>query len=58
LPSSGRERQRVLEATIEGAADYIVSGDSDLLVLGSFEGVPIMAPAEFVTTVLNEGGEL
>lgn len=49
---------RVLEAGIEGAADYIVSGDADLLVLGSFEGVPIMAPAEFVATVLSESGEL
>jgi putative PIN family toxin of toxin-antitoxin system len=27
---------RVLEAAIEGAADYIVSGDDDLLDLGSF----------------------
>jgi uncharacterized protein len=49
---------RILEAAVEGAADYIVSGDADLLVLGSFEGVPIVAPAEFVTTVLSEGGEL
>jgi putative PIN family toxin of toxin-antitoxin system len=50
---------RVLEAAIEGAADYIVSGDDDLLDLGSFEGIPIMPPAEFAATVLRgSSGEL
>ncbi|MGH2853527.1 MAG: putative toxin-antitoxin system toxin component, PIN family [Solirubrobacteraceae bacterium] len=46
---------RVLEAAVEGAADYIVSGDADLLVLGSFNDVPIMAPAEFAAKVLGRG---
>ncbi len=36
---------RVLEAAVEGAADYIVSGDDDLLELGSFQGIPIVTPA-------------
>lgn len=50
---------RVLEAAIEGAADYIVSGDADLLDLGSFQGIPIITPGEFATTVLGGGsGEL
>jgi putative PIN family toxin of toxin-antitoxin system len=50
---------RVLEAAIEGAADYIVSGDTDLLDLGSFQGIPIIAPGEFAATVLGRGsGEL
>ncbi len=39
---------RVLEAAVEGAADYIVSGDGDLLELGSFEGIPIVTPATFL----------
>ena len=46
---------RVLEAAIEGAADYIVSGDADLLDLGSFQGIPIIAPGEFAATVLDGG---
>jgi putative PIN family toxin of toxin-antitoxin system len=50
---------RVLEAAIEGAADYIVSGDADLLDLGSFQGIPIITPGEFAATVLGSGsGEL
>jgi uncharacterized protein len=52
---SDESDNRVLEAAVEGAADYIVSGDTDLLDLGSFEGIPIVAPAEFVATALSEG---
>jgi uncharacterized protein len=33
---------RVLEAALDGAADYVVSGDDHLLGLGSFQGIPIM----------------
>jgi predicted nucleic acid-binding protein len=43
----------VLEAALEGAADYIVSGDLHLLDLGSFRGIPILRPADFVATVLS-----
>lgn len=42
---------RVLEAAAEGA-DYIVSGDNDLLSLRSFQDIPIMSPADFVERVL------
>jgi putative PIN family toxin of toxin-antitoxin system len=50
---------RVLEAAAAASADYIVSGDADLLDLGFFEGIPIVTAAQFVTTVLNRGsGEL
>lgn len=38
----------VLEAAVAGRADYIVTGDEDLLVLGSFEGIRIVGPAEFL----------
>ena len=40
---------RVLEAAIEGAADYIVSGDKHLLALGVFAGIPILTPATFAS---------
>lgn len=32
-------------------ADYIVTGDSDLLTLGDFAGIPILAPADFLKLV-------
>jgi uncharacterized protein len=56
---SDDDDNRVLEAAIEGDADYIVSGDTDLLDLDSFQGIPIITPAEFAATVLGWGsGEL
>ncbi|MBW4062110.1 putative toxin-antitoxin system toxin component, PIN family [Candidatus Saccharibacteria bacterium] len=39
---------RILETALVGNCNYIVSGDKDLLVLGSYEGVEILAPAEFM----------
>ncbi|MFI4990595.1 MAG: putative toxin-antitoxin system toxin component, PIN family [Solirubrobacterales bacterium] len=52
---SDDDDNRVLEAAIEGAADYIVSGDADLLDIGSFEGIPIITPGEFAATALGGG---
>jgi len=37
---------RVLALELAAKADLIVSGDNDLLALGSFEGIPILAPAQ------------
>jgi len=39
---------KFLEAALAGQADCIVSSDADLLDMGSFEGMPIMRPAEFL----------
>ena len=36
---------RVLEAAAEGEADYVVTGDTDLLQLVQFEGIQITTPA-------------
>jgi putative PIN family toxin of toxin-antitoxin system len=44
---------RVLEAAVDGGADYIVSGDEHLLTLGAFRGISIVTPSEFVTTILG-----
>jgi putative PIN family toxin of toxin-antitoxin system len=38
----------VVACAVEGEADYIVSGDRDLLVLGVYEGVRIVTPREFL----------
>jgi len=39
----------VLEAAVDGMADYIVSGDKHLLTLGVFAGIPILTPATFAS---------
>jgi uncharacterized protein len=38
---------KFLELAVNGRADLIVSGDDDLLVLGSFRWIPILTPARF-----------
>jgi putative PIN family toxin of toxin-antitoxin system len=37
-----------IEAAVSGSADYLVSGDSDLLALNKFEGVKILSPGDFL----------
>ena len=37
-----------LACAVEGRADYIVSGDQDLLTLESHQGIPIVTAAEFL----------
>lgn len=39
---------RVLECAVDGSAERIISGDFDLLRLGSFQGIPIVAVADFM----------
>lgn len=48
---SDPEDDWVLELAISGKAGYIVTGDSDLLVLNPFRGVEILSPAEFLNEV-------
>lgn len=43
---------RVLECAREGAAEWIVSGDSHLLAIGEFEGVRTVSPSEAVQLML------
>jgi putative PIN family toxin of toxin-antitoxin system len=39
---------KFLECALEGEADYIVTGDEDLLTLTQFHGIPIVRPFDFV----------
>ena len=39
---------RVLEAAVNGQAEFIVTGDSDLLVHNPFRGIAILPPAQFL----------
>ena len=45
----------VLEVAVAGEADYIVTGDNDLLVLHPFEDIPIVGPAEFLKALETAG---
>lgn len=39
---------KFLACAVEARADYIVTGDEDLLVLKEYEGIKIVTPREFV----------
>jgi predicted nucleic acid-binding protein len=36
---------------VDGNADYIVTGDADLLVLHPFRGIQILTPKDFLLTL-------
>lgn len=42
---------KFLACALASRADFIVSGDRHLLELGSYEGIPIVAPAEFLRKI-------
>ncbi|MDQ4105709.1 MAG: putative toxin-antitoxin system toxin component, PIN family [Actinomycetota bacterium] len=42
---------KFLELAVNGAADYIVSGDGDLLALHPFRNVQILTPETFLSTI-------
>jgi predicted nucleic acid-binding protein len=39
---------KLLETALLGRADCLVTGDQDLLVLGTYQGIPILSPAAFL----------
>jgi putative PIN family toxin of toxin-antitoxin system len=39
---------RVLECAVSSGADYIVTGDKDLLRLGRYDAIPIVSVADFL----------
>ena len=46
--SSDPKDNKILETAFDGKADYVVTGDSHLLVLGEFKGIKIMTAEEFL----------
>jgi uncharacterized protein len=40
---------RIIECAVEAGSDYIVTGDGDLLRLGSYNGIRIVRVADFMT---------
>ena len=45
---------KVLELALNGEADYIITGDRDLLVLHPFRGVVVITADEFLKTIESE----
>lgn len=45
---------KFLEVAVEGKADYIVSGDRDLLRLGNFMEIKIISPTEMVNILKKQ----
>ena len=43
---------KFLERAVSGNADYLVSGDDDLLALHPFRAIPILRPAAFLNVEL------
>jgi hypothetical protein len=39
---------KLLACAVEGQVDYLVSGDTDLLDLGEYQGIRIVTPRQFV----------
>ena len=44
---------RVLEAAVEGKCSFIVTGDADLLTLGTFRKIIILTPSDFLQKLGN-----
>jgi uncharacterized protein len=44
---------RYLECAVEGNVGYIVSGDHNLLDLGSYQGIQIVTPRQFLDVLHN-----
>jgi len=47
-PVRDPDDDKFLEVALAGGADYVVSGDRDLLDLGSYDGIDIVTPGEFL----------
>ena len=45
---SDLDDNKFLELAVSGIAQYIITGDNDLLILNTYEGIPIITPAEFL----------
>lgn len=50
VPNDADDDQ-VIAAAVSAGADWIVSGDADLLSLGSYQGIPIITAAQAVEQI-------
>ncbi|MBI4310879.1 MAG: putative toxin-antitoxin system toxin component, PIN family [Chloroflexi bacterium] len=52
--ASHPEDDLILAAAVSARVDYLVTGDKQLQLLGSYEGVAILSPREFLDLLLHE----
>ena len=45
---SDLDDNKFLELAVSGMAQYVITGDNDLLMLNTYQGIPIITPAEFL----------
>jgi uncharacterized protein len=45
---------RILECAVAAGSDYIVSGDKDLLRLGSYDSIKILSVADFLEIAVRQ----
>ncbi|MFM2026127.1 MAG: hypothetical protein RLZZ339_842 [Cyanobacteriota bacterium] len=45
---SDLDDNKFLELAVSGMAQYIITGDNDLLILNTYQGIPIITPADFL----------
>ncbi|CCI20114.1 conserved hypothetical protein [Microcystis aeruginosa PCC 9807] len=45
---SDLDDNKFLELAVSGMAQYIITGDKDLLILNTYQEIPIITPAEFL----------
>ena len=45
---SDLDDNKFLELAVSGMAQYMITGDNALLILNTYQGIPIINPAEFV----------
>jgi uncharacterized protein len=48
---------RILECAVGAGADYIVTGDKDLLRLGQYDAIRILTVSDFLELALSDGQE-
>ena len=51
IAARDKSDDKIIECAIDGKADFIVTGDPDLLVLKEFKGIKIVSPKDFLETV-------
>ena len=56
IPGISPADNRLLEAAVAAGADCIVSNDRQLLALGSYHGVRVLTPSQFLALLQNQGG--
>ena len=45
---------KIIACALGGKADYIITGDKDLLTIKAYEGIPIVNPSEFLSSIMKK----